>query len=60
MPPEVGHVIVVDDDASLREMLIGFLEDHHIPAKSASNRSELNRYLAEVCPSLIILDLQLG
>jgi two-component system, OmpR family, response regulator len=60
MPPEVGHVIVVDDDASLREMLIGFLEDHHIPAKSASNRSELNRYLAEACPSLIILDVQLG
>jgi two-component system, OmpR family, response regulator len=60
MPPEVGHVIVVDDDVSLREMLIRFLEDHHLPTKSASNRLELNRCVAEACPSLIILDVQLG
>jgi two-component system OmpR family response regulator len=60
MPPEAGHVIVVDDDALLREMLTGFLEDHRIPTKSASNRSELNRCLAEACPSLIILDVHLG
>ena len=43
MSPEMGHVIVVDDDASLREVLIRFLEDNHLPTKSASNRSELNR-----------------
>jgi DNA-binding response OmpR family regulator len=55
-----GHVIVVDDDESLREMLIRFLEDHHVPTKSASNKSELNRHLAGAPPRLIILDLQLG
>jgi two-component system, OmpR family, response regulator len=60
MPPDGGHVVVVDDDASLRETLIRFLEDHHITTKSASNKSELDRCLAEVCPNLIILDLQLG
>jgi two-component system OmpR family response regulator len=60
MPPEAGYLFVVDDDASLREVLIRFLEDHHMPTKSASNRSELNRCLAEACPSLIILDVQLG
>jgi two-component system OmpR family response regulator len=60
MCPDAGHVIVVDDDASLREMLIGFLQDHHVPAKSASNALELNRHLAGALPSLIILDLQLG
>ncbi len=60
MRPEAGHVIVVDDDASLREMLIRFLEDNQVPTKSASNKSELNRHLAGAPPSLIILDLQLG
>jgi two-component system, OmpR family, response regulator len=60
MGPNWGHVIVVDDDASLREMLIGFLEDHGVPTKSASNRSELNRHLKDAWPRLIILDLQLG
>jgi two-component system, OmpR family, response regulator len=55
-----GHVIVVDDDESLREMLIRFLEDHHVPTKSASNKSELNRHLSGAWPRLIILDLQLG
>jgi two-component system, OmpR family, response regulator len=60
MSPEMGHVIVVDDDASLREVLIRFLEDNHLPTKSASNRSELNRCLAETRPSLILLDVQLG
>jgi two-component system OmpR family response regulator len=60
MRPGAGHVIIVDDDESLQEMLISFLESHHVPAKSASNRSELNRHLAEAQPSLIILDLQLG
>jgi two-component system, OmpR family, response regulator len=60
MCPAPGHVIVVDDDAALREMLIQFLEDHRVPAKPASNRSELNRHLAAALPSLIILDLQLG
>jgi two-component system, OmpR family, response regulator len=60
MPPEVSHVIVVDDDESLQELLIKFLEDHHLPAKSASNRAELNRSLDEADPSLIILDVKLG
>ncbi len=60
MCPDADYVIVVDDDASLREMLIRFLEDHHVPAKSASSRSELNRHLKQARPRLIILDLQLG
>ena len=38
MLSETGHIIVVDDDPSLRQMVTRYLEDHNIPAKSVSNR----------------------
>src|SRR3979411_2087051 len=60
MLSDVGHVVVVDDDPSLRQMVIRYLEDHDVPTKSASNRTELNRHFAGAVPSLIILDLRLG
>jgi two-component system OmpR family response regulator len=60
MRADVGHIVVVDDDTTLRQMVIKYLEDQSIPTKSASNRTELNHHLAGANPSLIILDLQLG
>jgi two-component system OmpR family response regulator len=60
MLADVGHVVVVDDDPLLRQMVVGYLEDHNVPTKSASNRIELNRHFAVTIPSLIILDLLLG
>ena len=36
MLSDVGHVVVVDDDPSLRQMVIRYLEDHNMPTKSAS------------------------
>src|SRR4030088_3246962 len=60
MLADCGHIIVVDDDPSLRQMVIKYLEDHNVPARSASNRTELNRHLQGALPSLIILDLRLG
>lgn len=60
MLADVGHIVVVDDDPSLRQMVTSYLEDHDVPTKSASNRTELNRHLAGALPSLVILDLRLG
>ena len=60
MLADVGHIVVVDDDPSSRQMVIRYLEDHNIPTKPASNRTELNRHLMGTVPSLIILDLWLG
>src|SRR6185312_15971073 len=60
MLADVGHIVVVDDDPSLRQMVIRYLEDHNIPTKPATHRTELNRYLSGTIPSLIILDLRLG
>jgi DNA-binding response OmpR family regulator len=41
-------------------MVTRYLEDHNVPTKSASNRTELNRHLEGTQPCLIILDLRLG
>jgi two-component system, OmpR family, response regulator len=60
MLADVGHIVVVDDDLALRRMVVGYLEDHNVPTKSASNRAELNRHFEGNIPSLIILDLRLG
>jgi two-component system OmpR family response regulator len=60
MLADCGHIVVVDDDPSLRQMVIKYLEDNNVPAKSASNRTEFNRHFAGTPPSLIILDLRLG
>jgi two-component system, OmpR family, response regulator len=60
MLADVGHIIVVDDDPTLRQMVIRYLEEHNAPTRAASNRAELHRYLEGTQPSLIILDLRLG
>src|SRR5262245_28750140 len=60
MSENVGHVVVVDDDASLRQMLTRFLQEHSVSVKAASGRVELNRHLLDGEPGLIILDLRLG
>ena len=60
MLADVGHIIVVDDDPTLRQMVIGYLEEHSVPTRAASNRAELRCHLEETQPSLIILDLRLG
>jgi two-component system OmpR family response regulator len=56
----VSHIIVVDDDAALRQMVIRYLEEHSVPSRAASSRAELHLHLERTQPSLIILDLRLG
>jgi two-component system, OmpR family, response regulator len=60
MSAETGHIIVVDDDSTLRQMVIRYLEDHDVPTRAASSKDELKRHLEGAEPSLIILDLRLG
>jgi DNA-binding response OmpR family regulator len=60
MSAETGHIIVVDDDSTLRQMVIRYLEDHDVPTRAASSKDELKRHLEGGEPSLIILDLRLG
>jgi len=41
------NILVVDDDAIMRAMLVNYLEKHDIGATPASGRQELARHLAE-------------
>src|SRR3984893_11828022 len=60
MLADCGHIVVVDDDPSLRQMVIKFLEENNIPTKAASSSTEFSRLFAGPPPTLIILDLQLA
>ena len=60
MLADSGHIVVIDDDPTLREMVIKYLDDNDVPTRSASSRAEFNRLFAGLLPSLIILDLRLG
>jgi two-component system, OmpR family, response regulator len=60
MTESAGHIIVVDDDPGLRQMLTRYLQEHGVPVKAASSRAELVRHLDSGDPVLIILDLRLG
>jgi DNA-binding response OmpR family regulator len=57
---EVGHILVVDDDAMVRQTITNYLEEHNVPAASVSCRQDLSRHLEKAHPSLILLDLRLG
>jgi two-component system, OmpR family, response regulator len=52
--------LVVEDDRTLRQLVVNYLEDHDIRAVSASGREEVASLLAREEPSLVILDLRLG
>jgi two-component system OmpR family response regulator len=56
----VGHILVVDDDAMVRQTITNYLEEHNVPAASVSCRQDLSRHLEKAHPSLILLDLRLG
>jgi two-component system OmpR family response regulator len=60
MLADVGHILVVDDDTTLLQMVTRYLEEHNVPTKSASNKTELNRHFQGNHPGLIILELRLG
>jgi DNA-binding response OmpR family regulator len=57
---EVGHILVVDDDAMVRQTITNYLEEHNVPAASVSSRQDLSRHIEKAHPSLILLDLRLG
>jgi len=57
---EVGHILVVDDDAMVRQTITNYLEEQNVPAASVSCRQDLSRHLEKAHPSLILLDLRLG
>src|SRR3984893_18461365 len=57
---EVGHILVVDDDAMVRQTITNYLEEQNVRAASVSCRQDLSRHLEKAHPCLILLDLRLG
>jgi DNA-binding response OmpR family regulator len=55
-----AHILIVDDDPTMRHMVIDYLEGHNMRVVSASGRQEMARCFAESEPDLVILDLRLG
>src|SRR3984893_3024794 len=57
---EEGHILVVDDDAIVRQTITNYLEEQNVRAASVSGRQDLSRHLEKAHPCLILLDLRLG
>ena len=57
---KAGHILVADDDPTIRRTIVSYFEEHKVPASAASSQHELFRRFAAADPSLIILDLELG
>lgn len=53
------HVLVVDDDARLRDLLLRYLDQQGFRASGAADARELDRSLARQHVDLIVLDLML-
>jgi two-component system OmpR family response regulator len=52
--------LVVEDDRTMRHLVVNYLQEHNIRAISASRRDEVAALFTREAPSLVILDLRLG
>ncbi|MBA2935395.1 response regulator [Sphingomonas sp. CGMCC 1.13654] len=56
LPP---RLLVVDDDSDLRELIAGFLRDHHIDVETAADAESMDAALARQRYDCVILDLMM-
>jgi two-component system phosphate regulon response regulator OmpR len=54
-----AHLLIVDDDASVREMLGEYLADHQYRVSTASGGAAMRAELERDLPDLVLLDLRL-
>ncbi|MBE7427503.1 MAG: response regulator [Ideonella sp.] len=58
-PTLVPHVLVLDDDPSVRELVCDYLRDNELRASAAESGSELDAAMARETIDLVVLDLRL-
>ena len=58
--PGSPHVLVIEDDQQMRNMMIDHFRDNNVQATGAANGREASRHLVAEGLSLVVLDLQLG
>jgi len=56
---EQPHILVVDDDREIRELVTRYLSKHGLRARAAANGREMRRALDDWSIDLIVLDLML-
>lgn len=59
MSPAPTHVLVVDDDPSLRQMIVDYLGDNEMRVTALASGKEIARITAQQMIDLLILDLRL-
>ena len=59
MDQEGTHILVVDDDPALRELLESYLSQQGYRVSTAEDGTTMDRFLAGHTPDLVILDLML-
>ncbi|HEY0270515.1 MAG TPA: response regulator [Sphingomonas sp.] len=57
--PNPPRLLVVDDDAELRELIAGFLRDHHFDVETAADAEGMDAALARQRYDCVILDLMM-
>src|SRR5258708_7575273 len=57
--PDNPHILVVDDDARLRELLRKFLSDRGFRITTAANSAEAEARLGSIAFDLIVLDVMM-
>jgi two-component system OmpR family response regulator len=55
----IDHVLIVDDDRGIRELLAAYLEKNGMRASLAANGRQMRAVLEQGAPDLIVLDLML-
>jgi DNA-binding response OmpR family regulator len=55
-----ARILLVEDDPTMRHMVVNYLEENNMRVVSASGRQDMMRQFAASEPSLVILDLRLG
>lgn len=56
MHPQPYRIVVVDDDASIRDALVDYLARHGYAVRSAEDAAALDRLLAQAPADLVVLD----
>ena len=55
-----SHILVVDDDPAMRELIADYLGDNELRVTAAATGAEMAQALAEHAIDLVVLDLRLG
>lgn len=54
-----GHILVVDDDPALRQMLTEYLSGHDLRVSAVDSSAAMRRVMADEAVDLVVLDLKL-